>query len=80
MAKAKRISSASEIVEYRPKPSLHIDDRDLKAVKDMKVGDTCTFTVTAKVKSISQGDEYGPDDDEDKRTRARLQITKITEK
>lgn len=78
-----RISKAADIVRWRPKPSLSIDSRDLKGVKDMKVGESCTFVVTAKVLSVSAGDEYGPDDEDeytDKTTRARLRITKITEK
>lgn len=80
---AKLANKASDIVRYRPKPTLRIDSRDFPGVKDFKYGETITFTVTAKVKSISQGDEYGDYDDEggeSKIVRAALRITKIKEK
>lgn len=83
MTKSKLANKASDVVRWRPKPTISVDSRDLKGVKDFKVGETRTFTVTAKVKSIHQGDEYGgdyEDEPEDKSTRARLRITKITEK
>lgn len=85
MAKTKSkglVSKAEDVMRYRPKPTISIDSRDLKGVKDMQVGKSYTFTVTAKVKSVSAGDEYDDWDDErtDKSTRARLTITKITEK
>lgn len=76
-----RVSKASEIMRYRPKPTLRIDSRDFSGTKDLKVGQTKTFMVTAKVKSVSAGDEYDDwDDKDDKTTRATLRITKITEK
>jgi len=79
--KGKLASKASDVVAYRPKPMLSIDDRDLSSVKQMQVGKTYTFTVTAKVTEVraSDDDEYydGPTN---KCTRARLRITKITEK
>lgn len=85
MTKSKLANKAADIVRWRPKPSLSIDSRDLSSVKDMQVGKVYTFTVTARVKSVSAGDEYSEeydDNDEkvDKCTRARLTITKITEK
>lgn len=83
MAKSKLVSKANELVRYRPKPTLRIDSKDCPEVKSMKVGETRTFTVTAKVKSVSAGDEYGgdyEDERDDKTTRATLRITKITEK
>lgn len=82
MAKNKLASKASDIVRWRPKPTLRIDSTDFPGVKNLKVGETKTFTVTAKVKSVSQGDEYGDeyDEGESKTTRATLRITKITEK
>ena len=82
MSKGKLVSKASEIVRYRPKPTLRISSKDFSGVKDFKVGETISFMVTAKVKSVSQGDEYGDYEDEpvDKTTRSTLQITKISEK
>lgn len=83
MSSAKKISQASDVVRYRPKPTLRITSQDFAGVKDYKVGETCTFMVTAKVKSISQGDEYGDyegDSPESKAVRSTLQITKISEK
>jgi hypothetical protein len=80
-SKAKRISEAKDIVEYRPKPTLRIYSNELKAVKDMKVGETRTFIVTAKVRALNQGDEYGADDDDklDKTVCATLRVTDIKE-
>lgn len=71
---------AESVVRWRPKPTLRIDSRDYKAIKELQIGKTYTFTVTAKVKSISAGDEYDDYDDSDKTTRASLTVTKITEK
>lgn len=80
MARNKLVSKAEDVVSFRPKPTLRIDSKDCAEVKSMKVGETRTFTVTAKVKSVSAGDEYGDyDDRDDKTTRATLRITKITE-
>lgn len=76
--KSKRISKAEEVVEYRPKPQLRIYSNELKSVKDMKVGETRTFIVTAKVKALNQGDEYGPEDN-DKTVCATLRVTDIKE-
>lgn len=80
-----RIGSAKEL-KWRPKPTLSIDSRDVSSVKNMEIGKTYTFTVTAKVLALNVGDEYGgyyEEDDEpkeDKSTHARLRITKISEK
>ena len=79
MAKSKPISSAADVVEYRPKPTLRIDSEDFKGTKDLKVGETRTFSVTAKVMSVSQGDEFD-EDNSSKTTRATLRVTKISEK
>lgn len=85
MAKTKsRIDKASDIMRYRPKPSLSVDSKDLPAIKDWSVGKTYTFTVKAKMVYVSEGDEYGDYEDEgggdNKRMRARFRISKITEK
>lgn len=79
--KGKLANKASDIVAYRPKPMLSIDDKDLPSVKDMQVGKTYTFMVTAKVTEVraSDDDEYY-EGLSNKCTRARLRITKITEK
>lgn len=82
-SKLKRVSTANEIVRFHPKPTLRIDDKDFPGVKDFKYGETKTFVVTARVKSIKQGDEYGDYDGEtedSKRVRSTLQITSIKEK
>lgn len=82
MAKNKLIGKAEDVVRWRPKPTLRIDSTDFPGAKNLKVGETKTFTVTAKVKSVSQGDEYDDYDNEreSKTTRATLRITKISEK
>lgn len=59
---------------------LSIDDRDLSSVKQMQVGKTYTFTVTAKVTEVRASDDEYYDGPTNKCTRARLRITKITEK
>jgi hypothetical protein len=80
--KNKLANKASDIVRWRPKPTLSIDSRDLSSVKDMQVGKSYTFTVTAKVTEVRSrdDDEYYEGDSTDKSTTARLRITKITEK
>lgn len=76
-----KVSSASEIMRYRPKPTLSVYSRDLPGIKNMKVGETCTFTVTAKVMALSAGESEYSDYDEDSGSgaHARLRITKIKE-
>lgn len=82
------VSKASELVRHRPKSTLKIYSDKEPGVKDYKVGDTITFTVTAKVKSIYEGDsayvsEYDYDDDDSPRNKtlcATLQVQSIKEK
>lgn len=76
-----KISSANEIMRYRPKPTLSIYSRDLPGLKKMQVGKTYTFTVTAKVTAMNVGDsEYAEDyDRDDDGAHARLRVTKIKE-
>lgn len=78
--KSKLVESASELVRYRPKPTLRIDAKDYPGIKDLKVGQTVTLSVTAKVKSISAGDEYDDYEGADKTTRATLSVSKVTNK
>jgi hypothetical protein len=82
--KSKLASKAEDIVRYRPKPTLKIYSSELPMVKDLKVGETCTFLVTAKVKSIYSGDsEYISDYDDDDKGKntvcATLRVTDIKE-
>lgn len=86
-SKDKLVSKASELVRHRPKSTLKIYSDKEPAVKDYKVGDTITFTVTAKVKSIYEGDsayisEYDYDEEEPKNKTlcATLQVQSIKEK
>jgi hypothetical protein len=79
-----RISKAADIVEYRPKPSLKIYSSELPMVKDLKVGETRTFLVTAKVRSLYSGDseymsDYDDDDKDKKSVCATLRVTDIKE-
>lgn len=77
-----RISRADELVAYRPKPTLNIYSNELSSVKDMKVGETYSFIVKAKVRSLRSGDdEYGADDDDkaSKTVCATLRVTDIKE-
>lgn len=76
---AKTISKASELVDYRPKPSLSVDARDLPVIKNWKIGQTYSLSVKVKMISISEGDEYS-DSDDSKLTRARFRIVKVSEK
>lgn len=80
-SKTKLASKASDVVRWRPKPSMSIYSKDYP-VKDLNVGQTYTFTVTAKVIELNAGeseysDDYGEDSDG---AHARLRITKISEK
>lgn len=75
---------AADVVEYRPKPTLKIYSTELPMVKDLKVGEICTFLVTAKVKSIYSGDseyisDYEDDDKGKKTVCATLRVTDIKE-
>lgn len=69
---------AADVVEYRPKPSLSIDAKDLPAIKDWKIGKTYDLCVQVKMVSIDADDEYGSESS--KTPRARFRITKVTEK
>lgn len=80
MAKGKLISKASEVVSYRPKPSLSLDANDLPAIKDWKVGKTYEITVKAKLTFMSEGDEYGDYDgyeDSERSERKKVQRAKF---
>lgn len=82
-----RLAKAADIVRRRPKSTLKLYSDKEPGVKNYKVGDSVTFTVTAKVKSIYEGDsayisEYDYDDDEPKNKTlcATLQVQSIKEK
>lgn len=82
MTKSKLVGKATDIVSYRPKPTINVDAKDLKEVNNWTLGQTVTLTVTATVKSLTEGSGYDDFEDEarDKTPRARLTITKISEK
>jgi hypothetical protein len=70
----------SDIVKYRPKPSLSLDAKDLPEIKNFKIGQKYTLTVEVKVISLSSGDEYDYDgEDSSKITRGRFRVTKVEE-
>ncbi len=74
--------TVSDIVKYRPKPSLSLDAKDLPEIKNFKIGQEYTLTVKAKVVSLSSGDGYLGDYDDERESkvvRARFQITKVEE-
>jgi hypothetical protein len=77
MRKSKLVDKAADVMEYRPKPSLSIDAKDLPAIKDWKIGHTYDLQVTAKMVSIDADDDYSGGE---KTPRARFRITKVTEK
>jgi hypothetical protein len=80
--KSSLVSKASDIVSYRPKPTISVDATDLPALKDWQVGKTYELTVKAKLVFMSEGDEYSEYEDEDRKrpTRARFRVVKVTEK
>ena len=53
------LEDSEEIMERMGVPTMHIDldSKYVPAVKGWKVGDTQTFTITGRVKSMSEG--YG---------------------
>lgn len=53
------IKKAKE-VRHRWRPSLHLDDKDLKEIKDWSVGKTYRLVVTAKMTGMHESD--GEDD------------------
>lgn len=66
----------------KPKPSISLDEQDLPAIKNWKVGDT--YNVTAKVKLTfqSEGREYESDypmegSSDQSKMRARFKIISI---
>ena len=77
--KSKLVSKASDVMSYRPKPSLSLDARDLPEIKDWQIGKTYTITVQAKMVSISTGDEYDDygEDNSSRPARARFRITSV---
>jgi hypothetical protein len=83
MSKSKLVSKASDIVSYRPKPSISITADDLPAIKDWKVGKSYELKVTAKMVYMSEGDRYGDEYEGESSLKspleAKLRITKVTE-
>lgn len=76
--KGKLISKASEVMDYRPKPSLSLDANDLPAIKDWTVGKTYEITVKAKLTFMSEGDEYGDEySDSERSERKKVQRAKF---
>jgi len=75
---AKLASKASDIVDYRPKPSISLDATDLPAIKDWTVGKTYEITVKAKLTFMSEGDEYGEEySDSERSERKKVQRAKF---
>lgn len=74
---AKAISKASDVVAYRPKPSLSLDANDLPAIKDWTVGKTYEITVKAKLTFMSEGDEYGDYEDREGGESRKVQRAKF---
>lgn len=84
MAKSKGLAAkAEDVLEYRPKPTIRLDAKDLPAIKNWKVGKTYKMTVTAKLVFMSEGDEYdsdyGPSRESKEPPRARFRITSVKE-
>jgi hypothetical protein len=79
--KSKLASKASDVVRWRPKPSMSIYSKDYP-VKDLNVGQTYDFLVTAKVTELNAGESEFSDDygDDSTGAHARLRITKISKK
>ena len=74
------MASTEKALNYRPKPSLSLDAKDLPEIKNFKIGQTYTLTVEVKVISLSSGDEYDDYDSKDSKiTRGRFRVTKVEE-
>ena len=60
----------------RPKPMLHLDDRDLDGVKALSIGNRITLRVTGKVVELRE-EEIG-DEEKARRTNVTLRLSEIT--
>lgn len=59
---------------------LKLDEGDLKAVKDWKIGETYTIELEAKlVKSSSKGDLAPPDDSDANLVHCEFEVSKVKE-
>lgn len=77
---AKAVNKASDVVSYRPKPSLSLDANDLPAIKNWTVGKTYEITVKAKLTFMSEGDEYSDYDEGSERSkvqRAKFRVVSV---
>lgn len=76
-----RIGKATDVVRYRPKSTIKVYSDKMPSVKDLKVGETVTLVIKAKVKSIYAGDSpYGDEDRKENKTLcAILQVTDVEE-
>lgn len=61
----KAVAEAMDCVPHRYAPRVTFTDKDIKGLKDLKVGDTHDITIKAKLVALRK-DEYGWDDDSDR--------------
>jgi hypothetical protein len=74
-----KVAKASEYVEYKPKPSLSLDAKDLPELKNFKIGQTYDLDVKVKVVSLSKDDDDYLGERDEKLTRARFRVVKARE-
>lgn len=74
--------SMKEVLVKAPKhqPTLSLDEKDLPAIKNWKVGGRYRITIDVEQVSAEKGDSWNsPDDDDSKKLSARFKVLKATE-
>lgn len=74
----KKVSKASDIISYKPKPSISINADELPAVKNWKIGYRCKLIVDVKLVSLDGDDDFH-DGESTANPRARFRVLKVSE-
>lgn len=78
----KSVAKAMAVDSYEPKryaPRVTFTDKDIKGLKDMKVGDTHSITIKAKLVALRK-DEYGYDDEENRPLEGTFKVELVDNK
>lgn len=73
------VSKASDVMRWRPKPTLSVDAKDLPAIKDWAVGKTYTMVVKAKMTEMRDPSDGEYTEEEGRPASARFRILSVKE-
>lgn len=71
--------AVDECTPRRYAPRVTFTDKDIKGLKDMKVGDTHSITIKAKLVALRK-DEYGWDDEENRPLEGTFKVVLVDNK